>query len=156
MAGRPRKWDELEMDGKIDLVTGWFRNGATMEQIAENLGVNVSTLYEWKRDYPQFSEAIKIGRDFADIMVENALFQNALGYEYEEETVTNSGQVVKVKKKAAGNTAAQIFWLKNRKSSVWRDKQNIEHSGTMVQQHVDLSNLSDEELAELVKKNTLD
>lgn len=35
----------------------------------------------------------------------------------------------KVKKQVAPDTTAQIFWLKNRKPSTWRDKQDIEHSG---------------------------
>ena len=29
-------------------------------------------------------------------------------------------------KEVAGDTTAQIFWLKNRKPAEWRDKQNIE------------------------------
>ena len=32
-------------------------------------------------------------------------------------------------KEVAGDTTAQIFWLKNRKPAEWRDKQNIEHTG---------------------------
>ncbi len=34
---------------------------------------------------------------------------------YEEETVTNAGEVVTVKKYSKPNITAQIFWLKNRK-----------------------------------------
>ena len=42
------------------------------------------------------------------------------------------------------DTTAQIFWLKNRRPDVWRDKQHIEHSGGVG--ITDLSYLSDEEL----------
>ena len=34
-----------------------------------------------------------------------------------------------VKKEVVPDTAAQIFWLKNRKPEAWRDKQNLEVSG---------------------------
>ncbi|MGE7115117.1 helix-turn-helix domain-containing protein [Lysinibacillus sp. NPDC047702] len=32
-------------------------------------------------------------------------------------------------KEVVPDTTAQIFWLKNRKSDIWRDKQQVEHSG---------------------------
>ena len=34
-------------------------------------------------------------------------------------------------KQVAPDTTVQIFWLKNRKSAVWRDKQEIEHNGSI-------------------------
>ena len=34
-----------------------------------------------------------------------------------------------VTKEVAQDTTAQIFWLKNRRPDLWRDKQQIEHSG---------------------------
>lgn len=39
-----------------------------------------------------------------------------------------------VEKYAKPHTTAQIFWLKNRKPDVWRDKteQAIEHSGQVI------------------------
>ena len=45
---------------------GWALDGLTDEQIAKNMGVNVSTLYDWKKKYSQFSEALKEGKDTAD------------------------------------------------------------------------------------------
>ena len=34
-------------------------------------------------------------------------------------------------KAKGGDTTAIIFWLKNRLPSIWRDKQDIEHSGSV-------------------------
>ncbi|WP_391209187.1 hypothetical protein [Psychrobacillus sp. L4] len=34
-------------------------------------------------------------------------------------------------KEVSPDTTAQIFWLKNRRPDKWRDKQDIQHSGTM-------------------------
>jgi len=36
-----------------------------------------------------------------------------------------------VTKEVQPDTTAQIFWLKNRRPEAWRDKQEVEHSGTM-------------------------
>ena len=43
----------------------------------------------------------------------------------------------------AGDTTAQIFWLKNRKPDVWRDKTAVEHSGEI---KTEVQTLTDEEL----------
>lgn len=98
--GRKSKYDDfLAQDGLV-LVTGWARNGLTDEQIAQNIGITRSTLYEWKNKYSDFSDALKKSKEYCDIQVENALYKKAL----------------------MGDTTAMIFWLKNRQSDRWRDK----------------------------------
>lgn len=126
-----RKW--LEPEG-LTLVRGWARDGLIDEQIAANMGIAPTTFYDWQRKYPQFSEAIKKGKEVVDFEVENALLKSALGYEYEEEVIVKvrnnegSEKIEKktVKKYAAPNVAAAIFWLKNRKPRDWRDKQEVD------------------------------
>ncbi|MEK3993690.1 helix-turn-helix domain-containing protein [Psychrobacillus sp. FSL K6-2365] len=54
-------------------------------------------------------------------------------------------------KDVAPDTTAQIFWLKNRKPDKWRDKQNIEHSGSM-EINNPLKGLTTEELRKLIDK----
>jgi hypothetical protein len=51
-----------------------------------------------------------------------------MGFKYLEETVTNKGDVVTIEKNQAPSNTAQIFWLKNRKPKVWRDKRQVELS----------------------------
>lgn len=93
-------YKDWETEEKILLLQGWARNGLTNEQIASNMDIVVSTLWEWRKKSPKISNALKIGKDEADIQVENALYKAAL----------------------EGNTTAMIFWLKNRRSKEWRDK----------------------------------
>lgn len=93
--GLYRKWLEPE---NLHLLLGWKRNGLTDEQIAKNIGIRRETLYDWKKRFPNISNALKIGREQANFIVENALFEKA----------------------RKGNTTAMIFWLKNN----WRDKYN--------------------------------
>lgn len=58
----------------------------------------------------------------------------------------------KVVKEVKPDTTAQIFWLKNRKPTVWRDKQDIEHSGNMNVNNA-FSELTTEELRRLADKD---
>jgi len=88
----------------ITRLEDWARNGLTDELIARNIGINVGTLYDWKKKYPEISESLKKGKEVVDAMVESALLNNAL----------------------SGDTTAQVFWLKNRRPEKWREKNNIE------------------------------
>lgn len=98
----------LEKDNLI-LLEGWARDGLTFEQIAHNIGINVTTLRDWRKKEPTISAILKKGREIVDYEVENALLKSAL----------------------EGNTTAQIFWLKNRRKEQWREKVEIEKMGTI-------------------------
>jgi len=113
------------------LIEGWARDGLTDEQIAQNMGIGTTTLYRWKNEFREIRESLRKGKEVVDRQVENALLKNALGFYYEEEMVTNKGDVVTVRKYEKPNTTAQIFWLKNRKPKQWRDKQELQHDGDM-------------------------
>ena len=111
------------------LLEGWARDGLTDEQISENMGIVSSTLYRWKNEYKEISEALKKGKEVVDYQVENALLRNAI----------------------KGDTTAQIFWLKNRRPDKWRDKRDVEHSGGLNVQN-QYESMTEEELMELAKK----
>ena len=153
-SGKYKGW--LTNEGLIK-IEGWARDGLTDEQIARNMGISPSTLYEWKKKYPEISEVLKKGKEVVDRQVENALLKRALGYDYEEvktliEDVDGKKKkkVEKTVKHIAPDVTAQIFWLKNRRPDKWRDKQDIEHSGA-IKNEIDMSGLSLEELRRLAK-----
>ncbi len=95
--GKYQKW--LEND-KLILLQGWARDGLTDEQIARNIGIGKTALYDWKNKYTEFADALKKGKEVIDYEVENALLKKALD----------------------GDVTAMIFWLKNRRPDKWRDK----------------------------------
>lgn len=131
MMARPSKYD-THVKPKLLLVEAWARDGLTLEQIASNLGVALSSLCEYKNQYSELTEALKNGREVIDVMVENALLKAALGYNYTEEELNKmTGDPIELRKVAHPNTTALIFWLKNRKPKEWRDKQEHEHSGSL-------------------------
>ena len=76
--GKYEQW--LTNEGLL-LIEGWARDGLTDEQIAHNMNINPSTLYDWKKKYPKISDTLKRGKEVVDRMVENALLRNALGFE---------------------------------------------------------------------------
>lgn len=97
------KIDEWLEPDKLILLEGWARDGLTYEQISNNIGIDTSTLWDWRKKESNISNALKKGREVVDFEVENALLKNALD----------------------GNVTAQIFWLKNRKKNEWREKIEI-------------------------------
>lgn len=126
------KYTEWLTEEGLIKINGWARDGLIDEQIATNIGVSYSTFRDWKKKFPALSAALKESKEVVDRQVENALFKSAVGFIYEEETVTNAGDVVLVKKYSKPNTTAQIFWLKNRKRNQWTDKSEVEVAGTVV------------------------
>ena len=124
----------LEQD-KLTLLEGWSRDGLTNEQIANNIGINVKTLYDWKNKESNISNALKKGKEVVDIEVENALLKKALGYTItlRKQKVTKDGDVVDIEEEVhiPPDTTAQIFWLKNRRKQQWRDKVEVEKMGTI-------------------------
>lgn len=111
--------------------------GATDDEIAGFFGIHRATLYRWKLDRPDFCDAIKNAKEIADERVERSLYQKATGYNVTEQQAVKvkvdqykeEVEVVDVEKHIAADTTAAIFWLKNRRSANWRDKQEVEHSG---------------------------
>ena len=81
---RGKYQEYLTKEGLLKL-EGWARDGLTDEQIAEEkIGINRTTLYDWKKKYPDISDALSNGKEVIDRKVENALLKRALGYEYAE------------------------------------------------------------------------
>lgn len=124
----------LEPDG-LTLLEGWARDGLTDEQIASSMGINVATLYRWKKKECKICEALKKGKEVVDIQVENALLKRALGYDYQEQKVEVSEKdgrkVIQTMKHVPPDTTAQIFWLKNRRPEKWRDKPIVDNQADL-------------------------
>lgn len=126
--GRPTKYKDeyAELAYKLTLL------GHTDKELALFFEVDESTINNWKHEYPEFFKSIKKGKEASDIEVVMALRKRALGYQYEEVRTEESEQGVRstvTTKEVVPDTTAQIFWLKNRQPKMWRDKQDIEHSG---------------------------
>lgn len=140
IAGRKGKYEQWLTEDGLTTIEGWARDGLTDAQIASNIGIHISTLCDWKNQFPEFSEAIKKGKAPVDVQVENALLKRALGHfekikkpiklkhkgqipgkgMIEEERIEYAEEEIYI----PPDTTAQIFWLKNRRPDKWRDKPN--------------------------------
>lgn len=134
--GRPTKYVAQYHD---PWVRSLAREGLPGKEIAAELGISESTLYKWASEHQEFSECLNEGRESADGMVEAALFRKAIGGTYTDErqigTPDGSGRIVgskveRTKREVPPDTAACIFWLKNRQPEKWRDKREYEAAVT--------------------------
>lgn len=99
--------------------------GATDESLAKSFEVTKDCITRWKVSHPDFFLALKEGRELADAEVGRALFQRALGYSHPDVHITNyQGEitVTKITKHYPPDATSMIFWLKNRRPDLWRDR----------------------------------
>jgi hypothetical protein len=125
--GRPSKYRPWMIQRARELTAG----GCTPFQVAKGIGISEVTLYEWRGRYPEFSEALRIGKENANQRVVSALFSKAVGFEHEATkiAINAEGKVTTVDyvERYAPDTSAAIFWLTNKDPENWR--QRVEHSG---------------------------
>jgi len=130
--GRPSKKELISLE-KVELLASM---GLTEVQIAKVFGVCEATISNYKIKWPDFLEAIKSGKEVSDDQVVKSLFHRACGYTHPETKVfcNSDGDVtqVDVTKQYPPDPTSMIFWLKNRRPDLWRDKQEVEHSGDIV------------------------
>lgn len=113
--------------------------GATDKELADFFERTESTINNWKKAHPDFLDSIKMGREIADGDVAVSLYKRAMGYSHKAVKIFNDQGVpleVEYTEHYPPDTAACIFWLKNRQKGKWRDKQEVEQSGTVSYQIV--------------------
>ena len=161
MAGRKLQYDP---DVMPKLAESYAMEGFIDEQIAEKLGIGVSTLYKWQNQFSEFKEALKRGKEPVNAELKMAMVKAALGYFVDEEqTVTfldvktrqpKSFKKTTIKRYVPPSTTMQIFLAKNRMPEQFRDVNRYELTGkdgtpVAISSAPDLSRLSEEELREL-------
>jgi hypothetical protein len=108
--------------------------GATDIEVADALEISAATLYRWKAKHPEFCEALKAGKTVADERVERSLYAKATGYSFDAVKIfmpagAKEPVYAPYREHVAPDTTAAIFWLKNRRPDLWRDKHDHEHGG---------------------------
>ncbi len=97
--------------------------GATDLEVAQAFEVTIRTIYRWKLDHPEFSEALQSGKDVIDDSIEIALRKRAVGYTFDSvEIKVVEGEIVHVEKMehVPPDPKAAMFWLQNRRPDKWR------------------------------------
>jgi hypothetical protein len=133
--------------------------GATDKQIAEYYDVNVTTVDNWKRRYPEFDRILRKGKMEADSKVAQSLYQRATGYEHEDIYITtHKGMPITVpyKKHYPPDTQAALRWLSIRRRQEWSETVNINHQGEVNHTHRKIEDIPMDELSEAQKEMLFD
>lgn len=141
-------WSKFHTEKNLQVIASLCRKGWPNEDIADYIGISVSTLYEWQKVHSEFSEALSEGKDYSVAVIEDAVFQKAKGIEKEvtsKETTTvdvldrdgrKIGEKTTVTEKqetiyVPPDTRAGIFYLTNRCGDDWKQKQQTELMGSL-------------------------
>ena len=133
---RPSKY-YTHVEPRLKEIQAWARDGAKDEDIAKKLKISLASLYVYKKEYTEFTEALK-EKDAYDNEVVESVHKNTLG------GIVKLATPIKVKKKYFENgklvreeeevvmttreeyvrpdTMAQMYWLNNRQPSKWKAK----------------------------------
>lgn len=122
--GRPSKYksEYNEQAYKLCLL------GHTDAELGTFFGVDERTINNWKQEHEEFFQSIKKGKEIADGDVASSLYQRAIGYSHPDTHFSSyEGQVTATPttKHYPPDTAAAIFWLKNRQRAKWRDNVDL-------------------------------
>lgn len=127
-AGRPTSYEPEFCKKAYELA----QQGATVREIAEHFEINESTVWRWQHQFPEFRKAMQLGKDAADDRVEQSLYRRATGYSFDSIKIMQyEGDVIvePFVEHVPPDVNAAKFWLTNRRSSDWRDKTALEHTG---------------------------
>jgi hypothetical protein len=116
--------------------------GATNATLAERFGVSRTTIDNWIARIPDFSNAVKRGREIADAAVVSALYARAKGMERKLTKVfCHEGRpvVLDYTEQVLPNVSACMFWLRNRRPQQWRENRRIVDDKTKVDVRTDVS-----------------
>ncbi len=105
------KYQEI-VRNKLPELARLLNSGKSTADAAGFLGVSISTLRRYRKQYPELDELFRRRNALCDDMVEAALLKRATGYE------DSNG------KEIAPDVRAALFWLQNRRPKRWK------HSGS--------------------------
>lgn len=125
--GRPNKYF-THIKPHLKQIAEWKRNGATDEQVCEQLGVSKSVFYAAKTKYPEFSEALKNSRAAFVAELRGELAKLAFKHTLKTKKVytkTEGGNAVTyqevTEKEVDGDIAAIHLLLKNLDRDNWAE-----------------------------------
>lgn len=127
--GRPNKY-ETNVKPFLEDIRQYVQY-MTEAQIAETLGVALSSFMEYKKKYSELSEALKKGRAELVKDLRSTLIRKAKGFQYQEsKEIIEGGVVVRIERytrSALPDVAALNLLLKNYDPEAWaNDPQTLQ------------------------------
>jgi transposase len=143
------RYEEWLTERGLGMVEAWCQDGLEDRQLAAAMKISLRTLQDWKRRFAPIAAAISRGRGYAQVQIENALFQRAKGYnekvmkpfkvrkrEYDPETkrCIREEEVIEYHEEEThvpADVNAAKFWLTNRAPERWSEKVLVENTGEL-------------------------
>jgi len=143
------EWNETRPQQVFELA---LLGGLTHEDMARCMLISLPTFESWLRLHPSFAQALEEGGVRATAKVARALYQSAIGWEYDEEVcIFRKGKMYKetVHRVMPPNVPAAIRFLSSKHKSQWSEVQRTEITQTtnINMAKIDLTSVSTEELA---------
>lgn len=136
--GNYKRW--VEKYG-FEAVRRLAEEGLSDDEIAVRCDLSPEVFERWKKKHPKLYDAVDIGRREADFSVVEALYKKATGYSVKTNKThklkcidydpTTGKKLKEYESLAVGvdesyvppDLKAEIFWLKNRQPSRWKDRE---------------------------------
>lgn len=110
-----------------------LEKGATLAELADEFGVNVTTIWRWRQKYEDFDSAFDAELSNAyDARIVRTLAERAAGYTYEAVKIFNGKGgpvIVPYLEHVPPDISAIKMWLSARMPDKWRIKDEVEISG---------------------------
>lgn len=161
--GRPGEYDPRIHD---KLAYNYLMLGATHEECALRLEIDITTYYKWQVENKSFSKAIFDATTGADELVARSLFHRATGMTYSESVVKvngdGSGNNKKITKESVTTSnkhlppdvRAMEIWLRNRQRKRWTQvpmDEVVPPPPVVINNNsIDISKLTDTDLRNLI------
>lgn len=119
---------ETKIKPRFEEIREWLINGASNDNIINNLGIHKDTFYKYVNEKTEFSELLKNGRIAIVAQLRSALIKKAMGFEYQESKIIekedpDTGEKVRTvetyNKKSLPDVAALNLCLKNYDALNW-------------------------------------
>ncbi len=110
--------------------------GAKDAELANHMGIDIQTLYDWREKHSSFAQAIKDGRVIGDAHVAESLYHRAIGACHKATKIflppgSREPVYATYTEELPPDTAAAFIWLKNRRPQDWRDKKELDITGSV-------------------------
>jgi len=121
--------------------------GATDQEMADTIGIDQVTLDRWKARHTEFGIAIEYGKIRADGEIAESLFNRARGMSVPavkifQGTLEGGPVIVPHQEHLPPDVGAAKLWLSRRRPDLWREKQQIDVTGSIEHR---LSQMTEEE-----------
>jgi hypothetical protein len=116
--------------------------GATNQSLAAGFSVSRRTIDNWIARIPEFGDAVREGREVADLAVVSALFARTTGMELKKTKVFRyRGKPITATytEYLPPDISAYIFWLRNRRLAEWRENRMGQSGAQKLEVPIDTS-----------------